>query len=130
MDLRRRLLERDLERRVSYDAERAMLFLDLSHLHVRRPEDVARIRQAVEARCQQLGRRVATIVNYDGFQVDPDVADAYAQMVHGLEARYYSRVSRYASGAFKRMQLQRLLSAAAAPIFETESEAVAYLRDA
>jgi propionate CoA-transferase len=129
MDLRRRLLERDLERRVSYDAERAMLFLDLSHLHVRRPEDVARIRQAVEARCRQLGRRVATIVNYDGFQVDADVADAYAQMVHELEAQYYSRVSRYASGAFKRMQLQRLLSAAAAPIFETEGEAVAYLRN-
>ncbi len=129
MNLRRRLLERDLERRVSYDAERGMLFLDLNHLHVRRPSDVARIRQAVEARCQQLGRRVATIVNYDGFQVDPAVADAYAQMARDMEARYYSRVSRYASGAFKRMQLQRLLSAAAPPIFETEGEAVAYLRD-
>jgi propionate CoA-transferase len=131
MDLRRRLLERDLERRVSYDAGRGMLFLDLHHLRVRWPEDVARIRRAVEARCQQLGQRVETIVNYDGFQVDPEVADAYAQMAREMEARYYSRVSRYASGAFKRMQLQRLLSAAAAPtIFETEAEAVAYLRGA
>ena len=130
MNLRASLLERDLERRVSYDAERALLFLDLHHLQVRSLDDVARIRHAVEARCEQIGHRVATIVNYDGFQVDHDVAEAYAQMAREMEQRHYSRVSRYASGAFKRMQLQQLFSAAAAPpFFETEGEAVAYLRE-
>jgi propionate CoA-transferase len=90
---------------------------------------VARIRGAVEARCVQIGKRVATIVNYDDFQVDADVADAYAQMAHEMESRFYSRVSRYASGAFKRMQLQKLLGTATTPpIFETEGEAVAYLK--
>ena len=130
MNLRARLLDLDLGRRVSVDPARSMLFLDFRHLHVRRTEDVELIRQAVEAHCRELGRRVATIVNYDGFQVDSEVADAYAQMAHDMEARYYSRVSRYASGAFKRMQLQQLLTAAAVPpIFETEGQAVAYLRD-
>ena len=129
MDLRARLLERDLDRRVSYDAERAMLFLDLHHLQVRSLDDVARIRHAVEARCRQVGHRVATIVNYDGFQVDHEVAEAYAQMAREMEQRHYSRVSRYASGAFKRMQLQQLFSAAAAPpIFETEQQAEAWLQ--
>ena len=130
IDLRKRLLERDIGQRIHYDAERALLFLDLHHLQVRRLEDVARIRQAVETRCAQIGRRVATIVNYDDFQVDADVADAYAQMAHEMESRYYSRVSRYASGAFKRLQLQKLLGKTAAPpIFATEGEAAAYLRD-
>ena len=46
-----------------------------------------------------------------------------------MESRFYSRVSRYASGAFKRMQLQKLLGTRTAPsIFETEGEAVAYLK--
>jgi propionate CoA-transferase len=129
MDLRARLLDPDLGRRISIDPERSMLFLDFRHLHVRRREDVDAIRHAVEAQCSALGRRVATIVNYDGFQLDHDVADAYAQMSHDMEARYYSRVSRYASGAFRRMQLQKLLCTPSAPaIFETEGEAVAYLR--
>ena len=129
MDLRTRLLERDIDERVHYDAVRGLLFLDLHHMQVRSLEDVARIRHAVEARCAQIGKPVATIVNYDGFQVDHEVAEAYTQMACEMEARHYSRVSRYASGAFKRMQLQNLFSAAAAPpFFETEGEAVAYLR--
>jgi propionate CoA-transferase len=129
MDLRTRLLAIDLTDRVTFDAARSRLFLNFRHLHVRRLEDVERIREAVQARCREIGRRVATIVNYDGFQLDPDVADAYAQMSREMEAQYYHRVSRYASGAFRRMQLERLLARAEAPtIFETEQEAAAFLQ--
>jgi len=129
MDLRTRLLAIDLTDRVTYDAARNRLFLNFRHLHVRRLEDVERIREAVQARCREIGRRVATIVNYDGFQLDPDVADAYAQMSREMEAQYYHRVSRYASGAFRSMQLERLLARAEAPtIFETEQEAAAFLQ--
>jgi propionate CoA-transferase len=131
MDLRARLLDLDLSRRVAYDPARQRLFLDLRHLHVRRLEDVEAIRQAVTERCRDIGQRVATIVNYDGFQIDHDVADAYAQMSREMDAAYYSKVSRYASGAFRRMQLERLLAREETPpIFETEGEAAAYLRDA
>jgi propionate CoA-transferase len=131
MDLRSRLLDFDLSRRVSYERERGRLFLDLRHLHVRRPEDIAAIRAAVESRCREIGRRVATIVNYDGFQVDHDMAEPYAQMTREMEALYYSKVSRYASGAFRRMQLQRLLAREETPpIFETEQQAEAWLQQA
>ena len=129
MDLRGRLLDMDLPRRVSYDATSAMLFLDFRHLHVRCAEDVEKIRRAVEARCREIGHRVATIANYDGFQIDHDVADAYAQMSREMERLYYAKVSRYASGAFRRMQLQRMLAAdEMPPIFETEWQAQAYLQ--
>ena len=131
MDLRSRLLDFDLSRRVSYDRERGRLFLDLRHLHVRRLEDIAAIRAAVETRCRAIGQRVATIVNYDGFQVDHDMAEPYAQMTREMEALYYSKVSRYASGAFRRMQLERLLAhAQTPPIFGTEQQAEAWLQQA
>ena len=129
MNLRERLLERGIDQRVRYDAARGMLFLDLQHLRVRSLDDVARIREAVQACCGQIGRRVATIVNYDGFEVDHDVAEAYARMAHEMQQRHYSRVSRYASGAFKRMQLQQLLGATEPSLFfASEGEAQAYLR--
>ncbi len=52
-----------------------------------------------------------------------------AMTAHEMERSHYDRVSRYASGAFKRMQLQQLLSVAAPPpFFETAGEAQAYLR--
>ena len=35
--------------------------------------------------CQQIGRRVAVVVNYDAFRLDQEVADAYAEMVRSLE---------------------------------------------
>jgi hypothetical protein len=68
MDLRGRLLDLDLRRRVTCDSRRGMLFLDLRHLHVRRPEAIASIRDAVEKGCREIGQRVATVVNDDGFQ--------------------------------------------------------------
>jgi len=52
-------------------------------------------------------------------------------MSREMEARYYSKVSRYASGAFRRMQLQRMLAhEETPPIFETEQQAEAYLQQA
>ncbi len=129
MDLRSTLLDFDLGPRITYDTAQGLLFLNLSHLHVRRLEDIERIRTAVQSRCQAIGLRVATIVNYDGFQVDHDMADAYAQMTREMEALYYSKVSRYASGAFRRMQLERLLARdETPPIFETEGQAEAWLQ--
>ena len=129
MDLRARLLDFDLGPRITYDAAQGLLFLNLSYLHVRRSEDIERIRAAVQSRCQAIGQRVATIVNYDGFQVDHDMAEPYAQMTREMEAQYYSKVSRYASGAFRRMQLERLLAREETPpIFETEQQAEAYLQ--
>jgi len=113
------------------DLERGRLFLDLRHLPVRRAEDIAAIRAAVETRCREIGQRVATIVNYDGFQVDHDMAEACAQMTREMQALYYSRVSRYASGAFRRMQLERMLAREETPpIFASEQQAEAWLQQA
>ena len=93
-----------------------------------RTEDVEAIRRTVEARCREIGKRVAVVVNYDAFKLDEEVADAYADMVRYMEENYYTRVSRYTTSAFMRMKLGDLLKREVAPhIFETRDEAQAFL---
>ncbi len=110
MDLRSRLLDLELASRIHYDTQRRILFLDFQHLHVRRLDDVEAIRHAVSECCQALGHKVVAVVNYDGFRLDDDVAEAYADMAAEMEARHYEKVSRYATGAFTRLRMARLLT--------------------
>ena len=127
MGLRDRLLNLDLTDRLAYDPERNILFLNFEGLHVRRIEDVAAIREAVAGLCQQIGRRVAVVVNYDAFRLDQEVADAYAEMVRSLEEAFYTRVSRYTTSAFMRVKLGQVLTRTVRPhIFESKSEAQAF----
>jgi propionate CoA-transferase len=109
MGLRERLLDIALEDRCHFDAERGILFLNFRHLRVATEADIETIRRVVQRHCEPLGRKVAGVVNYDGFQLGAAVAEAYAAMVQELEARYYTRVTRYAGGAFERLKLARTI---------------------
>jgi propionate CoA-transferase len=109
IDLRNLLLDPDLPRRIHYDAAHNTLMLDLHHLRVTGAADIAAIREAVVARCEAIGRPVHAVVNYDGFQVAPGLEDDYAAMAHEMHQRFYASVTRYASGAFRRMKVMRSL---------------------
>src|SRR4051812_32606250 len=127
MELRDRLLNLDLTDRLAYDPERNILFLNFEGLHVRQPEDVTAIRDAVAALCQQIGRRVAVVVNYDAFRLDPEMAATYAEMVQSVEDAFYTQVSRYTTSAFMRVKLGQVLTRTVRPhIFESKSEAQAF----
>jgi propionate CoA-transferase len=127
MDLRRSLLDLDLTDRLAYDAERNILFLNFEGLAVRRLEDVATIRDTVTARCREIGRRVAVVVNYDSFRLEEPVAGAYAEMVRELEESFYTRVSRYTTSAFMRAKLGQVLTRTVRPhLFESKLEARAF----
>lgn len=125
MDAEQTLLRRALDTRVSHDETRNILFLDFQRLAVREPADVERIRETVEARCRAIGRRVAAVVNYDGFTIDDRVVGMYADMVRYMEREHYTRVSRYTTNAFLRMKLDEALAArdVAGNIFVTADEA-------
>ncbi len=125
LGLRDDMLRLKLDNRIAYDPTRNLLFLNFEGLHVRNGQDVADIRIAVEARCQAIGRKVQTVVNYDSFRLDDDVADCYADMVRDMVATYYTRVSRYTTSAFLRMKLGARLADRDMPpyLFETEAEA-------
>src|SRR3954471_652277 len=129
MGVKDRLLNLDLRERLAYDKERNTLFLNFEGVHVRRIEDIAANCDAVFALCTQIGRRVAVVVNYDAFRLDPDLEVVYAEMVRALEDQYYTRVSRYTTSAFMRVKLSQTLTRTVRPhLFETPGEAHAFHR--
>jgi propionate CoA-transferase len=129
MGLLETLLVLKLDDRIGYDAERNILFINFEGLTVRSLGQVESIRSVVEARCREIGHRVAVVVNYDAFQIEDPVMEAYAEMVRYMEQNYYTKVSRYTTSAFLRMKLGNALTRKVAPhLFETREEAQAYLR--
>jgi propionate CoA-transferase len=123
------LLSLRLEDRISYDAARNQLFLNLEGLTLRTRDDVDRWRRVLDERLGAIGRKVLAVVNYDGFVVDPAVADTYAALVRYIDTHYYAAVSRYTTSAFMRAKLgESLARRSVAPhIFESADEAHAYL---
>jgi propionate CoA-transferase len=123
------LLGLGLAQRVSYDAERNVLFLNMEGMHVKTRDDVDRVRRVIEERVHEIGHKVAFVANYDGLQIDPSVVDTYAAMVRYLDSNYYTASSRYTTSAFMRMKLGEAMSRrqVAPHIFETREEAHAFV---
>jgi propionate CoA-transferase len=128
MGLEQQLLGLGLAERITYDQERNTLFLNFEGFQVRSTDDVDLVRREVEARCKAIGRKVALVVNYDGFYLDPVVSDAYFSMVTYMQQRYYSSASRYTTSAFMRLKLGAALAERdlAPHVFETWAEAQAF----
>jgi propionate CoA-transferase len=76
-------------------------------MSVRSEADIARIRTSLDAHLATLGHKVYAIVNYDRFDILPELADAYAAMVRAIVDRYYHDVTRYTGSAFLRVKLGR-----------------------
>ncbi len=129
MRLRADLLEMPVEQRLSYDAAKNIFFVNFEGLAVRDAEDIDRIRAAVEARLTPIGHKVYAIVNYDRFSINPELVDAYIDMVKALMDRHYHDVTRYTSNTFLRARLGEALARrdAAPHIYDSVTEATAHL---
>jgi propionate CoA-transferase len=129
MQLEDTLLGLGLQERISYDAERNTIFLNLEGMQVKTRDDVDRVRRVVEELCQKVGKKVALVVNYDNFEIDAAVADTYAAMIRYMETHYYTTASRYTTSAFLRLKLGEALARrrVAPHIFETADEAHAFV---
>jgi len=129
MGLAAALLDLQLADRLSYDAERNILFANFEGLAIRSADDIDSVRRVFDALCSKVGRKLALIVNYDGFQIDETLTDAYFDMVAQLQAKHYTTATRYTTSAFMRMKLGASLPSrhAAAHVFETHAEARAFL---
>jgi len=68
---------------------------------------------------------VYAIVNYEGFELDRDIQDAYAEMVRDVVERYYVRVTLYTTSSFMRAKLGDALGRhnLAPHIFESAADA-------
>jgi len=128
MGLEQLLLGLSMSERISYDQERNTIFINFEGFQVRTHADVDLVRREMETRCKAIGRKVALVANYDGFYLDPAVADAYFSMITYMQNRYYSSASRYTTSAFMRLKLGAALAerSLAPHVFETWSEAQAF----
>lgn len=130
MGLRDDLLSLGIERRIHYDAQRDILFVNLAKMNIRNPDDMEAIRARIETVLSPLGRKVDVVVNYEHTQIADDLAQHWADMVEDLETRLYNRVTRYSTSAFLRRKLgQTLHRRRRVTIFDSERAAEAALRD-
>jgi len=131
MGLRDQLLRMPIEQRFTYHPGENRFFVNLEGHRVRSHEDVGEIRRIVETKLAPLGRKVYAVVNYDSFEIFPDIIDEYTAMVHDLVDRFYSGVTRYTTSSFLRAKLGNALKkrALAPHIYESAEEATAHLRD-
>lgn len=129
MGLAAALLDLQLADRVSYDADRNILFANFEGMAIRSTDDIDSVRRVFDSLCNKIGRKLALIVNYDGFQLDDALTDDYFDMVAKLQTQHYTTATRYTTSAFMRMKLGASLPSrqAAAHIFETHAEASAFL---
>ncbi|MGB5618424.1 MAG: acyl CoA:acetate/3-ketoacid CoA transferase [Desulfobacterales bacterium] len=125
MGLKDDLLTLQLADRLTYDPRENLFFVNFEGFAVNTRELVDEIRAAVENILKPLGRKVYTIVNYDNFDILPELVDEYTDMVKYLVDRYYTGVTRYTTSTFLRMKLGDALQRrdVAPHIYESSQEA-------
>jgi len=125
MGLKDDLLTLTLEKRLTYDPEENLFFVNFEGFAVKTLQQVDDIKHAVEKIVSPLDQKVYTIVNYDNFSILPDIVDAYTDMVIFLVEHYYSGVTRYTTSTFLRMKLGDALKKrdVAPHIYESGDEA-------
>lgn len=129
MELMEDLLNLKLSERVSYDAERNILFLNLEGWSVRKKSDIDDLQKVLVEACKKAGKRVNSVVNHDGSRIAEDLYDHYAAMIEYMLKHYYLTTTRYSTSAFMRMKMQEALSKRGLQphVFEKKEEAHAVL---
>ncbi len=130
MRLRDRLLDLRVEDRLSYDPASNTVFMNYSGMRVRTQADLDRIKSAVDGLLGPLNKRVYSIVNYDRFEADPEIMDAYLDLVRYVEEKYYIAVSRYTNSGFMRLKLGSELEKrkVSSHVYESRTEARNHLK--
>ncbi len=129
MDLIADLMNLKLEERISYDAARNILFLNLEGYNIRKKSDVDALKRVLVAAAKKAGRRVNSVVNHDGCRIADNLYDDYADMIAFMAEHHYASTARYTTSAFMRMKMKEALSKRGLRphIFERAEEAHAYL---
>jgi len=110
MGLESDLLSIPLEERLTYYPEENLFFVNFEGYHVKCSRQIEDIDQAVRNILEPVGKKVYTIVNYDNFNILPDLMDEYTEMVKKVVEKFYINTTRYTTGAFARMKLGEALT--------------------
>ncbi len=124
MNLKADLLTVPLEDRLLYDPANNLFFVNFENYYVRSSEQIRNIKTIVDRKLKPLRKKVKTIVNYDNFNIKPELVDEYTDMVKYV-MRYYRQITRYTTSTFLRMKLgDELKKRKLAPhIYESRDEA-------
>jgi propionate CoA-transferase len=130
MELKQDLLSVSIDERITYDAKMDILFANLAGYAVKTIADIDAVKTTIVNLLQPLGKKVYAIGNYDGFNINPDLIEAYTEMQTFLTQNYFAKVSRYTTSAFLRIKLgDSLEKRGLAPhIYESKTEAHRFLQ--
>jgi propionate CoA-transferase len=125
MALRDDLFSLSLEERLTYDPDQNLFFVNFEGYKIRSGEDIKAVEDKVSQLLTPLEKKVYTIVNYDNFDIYPDLVDEYTAMVKRVVKKFYSGVTRYTTNTFLRIKLGDALKKRkiAPDIYETQEEA-------
>lgn len=130
MDLKPDLVTIPLHQRLAYDPDEDLFFVNFEGLVIRTEETIAQIEAAVNEKLSPLGHKVYTIVNYDNFEISPELVEAYSDMVKRVVERFYTGVTRYTTSAFLRMKIGEALEdrGVSPHVYENRQEAQSALK--
>lgn len=125
MEIRKDLLSIPIRDRLIYNLEENLFFVNFENLAIRSHQDIEEIKTIITTKLAPLPHKVSTIVNYDNFDILPELVDTYMQMVSEVVGEYYEKVTRYTTSAFMRLKLGDTLKERhlAPHIYETREEA-------
>jgi len=125
MGLKDDILIVPLDKRLQYNPDKNLFFVNFEGFSVKTPGDIRDIDKAVRNIVEPLRKKVFTIVNYDNFNINPDLVDPYTDMVRQLFDDCYIGVTRYTTSTFLRMKLGVALAQrnVAPHIYESSAEA-------
>jgi propionate CoA-transferase len=125
MGLKSKLLSIPIKNRLVYDADQNIFFVNFESHAVRSRDDINQIREQVARVLTPVGKRVKAIVNYDNFDISPELIDEYMDMVKNIMDKFYTEAHRYTTSTFMRMKMgDSLKERSMSPhIYETQSEA-------
>jgi propionate CoA-transferase len=130
MGLREYMLRLPFDARFDYNQDRNILYLNFEDLDVKSQEVIDDTAVKIREICDPLDHKVYAVVNYDGFEIDRELEDAYLDAVQDMSDRYFHGVTRFTTSAFMRSKLGKALEArgVAPHIYESAEEATRAVR--
>src|SRR6266850_5349199 len=113
------------------DKQENILFINFADLRIESREQVDELARLVSEAVEPTGKRVYSIVNYEGTEISPEIMEYYGERIKILSDRYAISTVRYSSSGFTRSVL-RYLGAAVdleSNTFTTREEAIRAIRE-
>lgn len=119
------LLNVNLSERVTYDAGRNFMFVNLEGWSIKKKADIEDLNKVLKDAFEATGQRVKTVMNQNQFRIADDLYDAYALLIEQLISDYSHSTVRYTTSAFMRLKMKETLSKRGVQphIFESHEEA-------